>query len=521
MDQSSPALASLARRGLAALAALLIAAAPATAAIDDEPSGLVQSAATLTKVRALYDHAHPHEHGRNATILEDWRLFQDGTVGSYRVNRLGRDVRETTTLGPLTYAKGVLHGIHWEQNRNGIVFVYPGIHEVHDAVSQRALRDSNDDRDVRLAGESPSLNAYVVEVNPPNGRHEWYFVEKRTGYVVRREMVLRRRRYVTTYDDYHLVDGLPEPSRVRTVDSLGNEREQILVNRTLDDTPDIKDVDMPATKHVIDWPDKPTTVRLPVRFVNGLAVVRVIVGRTGYDFLLDTGAAGVVVDPSVVDQQGFERYGNHLGATIGTFPESTTIIPQMNVGPLRMRNLVARVVTVPFHPDDHTKIAGLLGFDFLADIVLHVDLSHNLVEAFAPDGFHPPSDATVLPLLLDDKTPAVRARVGNTPARLVLDTGANRSVFQSSFADKADFAPDGIASTQHFRGMGGYGNAETTHVPLLEIGGVWTRDVSVDVANADFGSEDVDGIIGTDLLRSYELWIDVHTSSLALRHAKR
>jgi predicted aspartyl protease len=506
---------------LVVLAAIVLAAQPVAAAIDDEPSGLVQSAATLAKVRALYDRAHPHEHGRGATILEDWRLFQDGTVGSYHVNRLGRDVRETTTLGPLSYAKGVLRGVRWEQNRNGIVFVYPGIHELRDAISQRAFRDPNDERDVRLAGDAPALNAYVVEVNPPNGRHEWYFVEKHSGNLIRREMVLRRRRIVTTYDDYHQVDGLPEPSRVRTIDSLGNEREQILVNRSLDDTPDIKDIDMPGSRRVVEFPEKPTTVRLPVRFVNGLAVVRVNVAGTGYDFLLDTGAAGIVVDPSVVDQQSLPRYGNHLGATLGTFSEATTIIPQMNVGPLRMRNLVARVVNVPFHPDDRTQIAGLLGFDFLADVVLHVDLRHNIIDAIAPEGFRPPPDTATLPLALDDKTAAVHGRVGNSAARLVLDTGANRTVFQASFADKADFAPDGVASTQHFRGMGGYGSAETTHMPVLDLGGLATRDMTVDVANADFGSEDVDGIIGTDLLRSYEFWLDVHTSSVSLRRAKR
>jgi len=92
-----------ARRGAMLLAALSIATAPALAAIDDEPGGIVQSSTTLARVRALYDRAHPREHGRNVTVLEDWRLFQDGTVGSYRVNRLGRDVRETTTLGPLAY----------------------------------------------------------------------------------------------------------------------------------------------------------------------------------------------------------------------------------------------------------------------------------------------------------------------------------------------------------------------------------------------------------------------------------
>lgn len=510
-----------ARRGAMLLAALCIATAPALAAIDDAPGGLVQSTMSLARVRALYERAHPREHARNLTIIEDWRLFQDGTVGAYRVNRLGRDVRETTVLGPLTYERGVLHGTHWEQNRNGIVFTYPGVHEQRDAVSERAFRDPSDDRDVRLIGDSLALSAYVVEVNPPGGRHEWFYVDKRTGHVVRREYVERRRRYTTTYDDYRLADGVPEPSRVRTVDSLGNEREQILVSRSLDYTPDPRDVEVPPARRVVEFPEKQTTVRLPVRFVNGLAVVRVIVGRGAFDFLLDSGAAGIVVDPSVVDQQGLERYGQRVGATLGTFPETTTIVPQMTIGGLRMRNVVSRVVKVPFRVDDRTHVAGLLGFEFFADAVVHLNIDKNLAEAIAPERFRAPPDASAVGVGLDDKTPAVAARAGATSGRVVLDTGANRTVFETAFAERGDFAPQRVASTMHVRGIGGFTSAEATRLPAFEIGGIWTRGAMADVANADLGTEDVDGIVGTDFLRTYELWFDYRANAVYIRRAKR
>jgi Aspartyl protease len=481
---------------------------------------LAAPTASLARVRALYERAHAREHSRAATILEDWRLFQDGTVGSYKVNRLGRDVRETTTLGPLSYERGVLHGTHWEQNRNGITYTYPGIHDQRDQMSERALRDATDDRDVRLLGDSTTYNAYVVEVNPPAGRREWLYIDKRTGYVVRKESVQRRRRYTTSFDDYHLVDGVPEPSRVRSVDSLGNEREQILSTRTFDPTPDHEDLDIPPSRRVVEFPERQTTVRLPIRFVNGLAVVRVIVGRGAYDFLLDSGAAGIVVDPSVVEQQNIERFGQRLGSTLGTFPESTAIVPQMTIGGLRMRNVVARVVTIPFHLDDHTRVAGLLGFDFFADTVVHLNLARNFAEAIVPDRFRPPADAPGVTVGLDDKTPAVRMRAGTGTGRVVLDTGANRSVFETAFADRADFAPDRVGTTMHLRGMGGFASAETTRVPQFELAGIWTRNATVDVANADLGTDDTDGVIGTDLLHSYELWFDYRAYSVYVRKPK-
>jgi len=502
------------------LAAFVVTAAPVCAAIDDEPGGLIPSSTTLARVRALYDRSH-RDHTRTATILEDWRLFQDGTVGSYKVNRLGKDVRETTTLGPLAYERGVYRGVHWEQNRNGITFTYAGVHEQRDVVSDRAFRDPGDDRNVHLIGESVALNAYVVEVNPSAGRHEWFFVEKRTGNVSRREYVERRRRYTSTYDDYRPVDGVPEPSRVRTTDTLGNEREQILASRVLDTTTDVKDVDMPASRHIVEFPARETVVRLPVRFVNGLAVVRVIVGHGAYDFLLDSGAAGIVIDPFVVEQQSLESYGKRVGSTVGTFPETTTIVPQMSIGGLRMRNVVTRVVTVPFHIDNHTRLAGLLGFDFFADTVVHVDLHKNFAEAVSPDHFRAPADTSSVALALDDKTPAVRVRAGTASGRVVLDTGANRTVFETVFAERGEFTPDRVASTMHVRGMGGFANAETTRVPAFELGGIWTRDATADVSNVDLGTEDVDGIVGTDLLRSYELWFDYRGNAVHLRRAKR
>ena len=493
---------------------------PAPAAIDDEPGGLVPPSASLARVRALYERAHTHEHTRAATVEEDWRLFQDGTVGSYKVNRLGKDFRETTTLGPLSYERGMLRGTRWEQNRNGIVFTYPGVHDQRDTVSDRAFRDANDERDVHVIGDSPALAAHVVEVNPVSGRHEWLYIDKRSGNLVRREYVERRRRYTTTYDDYRSVDGVPEPSRVRTIDSLGNEREQILVTRQLDPSPDPRDIEIPPPRRVVEFAAGQSVVRLPVRFVNGLAVVRVIVGRSAYDFLLDSGAAGIVVDPTIVEQQGLERYGQRVGSTLGTFPESTTIVPQMTIGSLRMRGVVARVVKIPFRIDERTHIAGLLGFDFFADAVVHVNLVKSLAEAIAPDHFRAPSDASAVGIALDDKTPAVAARAGSTSGRVVLDTGANRTVFETAFAERGDFSPDRIASTMHVRGMGGFANAETTRVPTFEIGGLYVREATADVANADLGSEDVDGIIGNDLLRSYDLWFDYRASAVYVRRAK-
>jgi len=494
----------------------------ALAAVDDPPAGLIDSSTSLAKVRALYVKNHDRERTRAATIIEEWRLTQDKMSGTFHVSRLGKDERDITLLGPLFFEAGIHNGTRWQQTRNGITYTYGGVHEARDARSENAWLTDTEPREVRLIGESVPLNAYVIEIDPPGGRHEWRFLDKRTGNVMRREYIEKGRRYTIAFDDYRTFDGIPEPSRVRTADSLGNERDLELLSRTLDLTPDPRDVDIaPSRRILVEFPAGVTNVHLPLRVINGLSVVKVRIGLKDYDFLLDSGAAGIVIDPSIVDDAHLETYGSRVGATIGTFSETTSIVPLMTIGTLRMRSVVARVVSVPFHLDEKTHIAGLLGFDFFLDTVVHVDLDHGVANAIAPASFKPPADAAVISLALDDRTPVVRARADSVSGRVVLDTGANRSVFTPPFASRADVAFDPATAVAQFRGLGGMGTAETVRLKSFDIAALPLFDPVVDVSNANLGSEDIDGTAGTDLLHAYDLFFDYRTAALYVRRSKK
>jgi hypothetical protein len=505
------------------LPALLFAlCGPALAAVDDEPPGLIASSTTLAKVRALYAKSHERERTRAATIIEEWRLTQDRINGTYQVFRLGKDERDVTLLGPLLSEAGVHNGTHWQQTRNGMTFTYTGVHEARDALSERAFLNDPDPKTVRLVGESIPLNAYVVEIDPAGGRHEWRFIDKRSGNLVRREYVEKQRRFAETFDDYRTFDGIPEPSHVRVSDSYGNDRDLELLSRTLDMTPDPRDVDIPPNRRpLVEFPLGFTNIRLPVRIVDGLCVVKVHIGLKDYDFLLDSGAAGIVIDPSIVDDARLETFGTRVGATLGTFNETTTIVPLIAVGALRMRAVVARVVNVPFHLDEHTHIAGLMGFDFFLDTIVHVDLDHGFVNAIAQGSFKAPPDTIPIPLALDDRTPVIRARAEGVSGRVVLDTGANRSLFTPAFASRADVVIDPSSAVSQFRGMGGTGTAETVHLKAFDIAALTVQDPIVDVSSANLGAEDIDGTAGTDLLHAYDLFFDYRSAALYVRRSRK
>ena len=332
--------------------------------------------------------------------------------------------------------------------------------------------------------------------------------------------MLKRRRYVTTFDDYRIFDGIPEPSHVRSVDSFGNERDETLLSRTLDLAADARELDVPASRRtLVEFPAGTPFVRLPVRIVNGLLILKLTIGTRTYDFLLDSGAAGIVVDPSIVDEGKLDRFGARIGSTIGTYNETTSIIPQIALAGLRLRNVVVRVVNVPFVIDDHTRIAGLLGFDFFADAIVHIDIARGIADVIAPAAFHAPPEAIAVPLALDDRTPDVRARVSGVAGRVVLDTGANRSVFTTAFAGRADVATEGAGNTR-FRAMGGTGTAAAVHIKQFELAGIEQIDPLVDVTSADFGTEDVDGTAGTDLMHPYELYFDYRANALYVRRSR-
>ncbi len=492
-------------------------AVPANAALDGPPRGLIPSSTTLAHVRAVYRAAHTGQRTKNATLIEEWRLVQDGQTGLFRVHRFGKDFRETTILGPLVYDNGVHAGTRWQQNRNGLTFTFSGIHE-RDAISDRAW-DSNDERYVQLIGESVALNAFVIEVEPPNGRREWLFVDKRSGQIVREDRLERSRRFVTTYDDFRTFDGALLAGRVRSVDSLNNVREQILNTRYLDTTPDPADVAViPTRRTLVEFPPGVPLVRLPVRFTNGLLVVRVVADGHPFDFLLDSGAAGIVIDPVVSETLSLERYGERVGATMGPFPETTSIVPSLYVGALRMRNVVTRVVPIPFRADDRTRIAGLLGFDFFAESVIHVDCERAVVEAIHASAFRVAGDVTSIALALDDKQPAVRLKIGPVAARAVLDTGANRTVLAAAFAERLEPGAEQSALTaSRFHAVGGVGDAETVRLKNVELAGVTLNDALVDISSADLGFEDIDGVIGTDVLRKFDVFFDYRSNAAHLR----
>ncbi len=494
--------------------------APALSAVDDPPVGLVASTATLARVHSLFERAHPSPiRGRTEAIVEDWRLSQDGLNGTIRTRRFGRESRTTTTLGPFSSEAGVHAGTRWLQTRNGMTVSWAGLDL--DAISEHVFAAAVPGPDIRVAGEAPILDAYVIEVNPAHGRHEWFFIDRHSGWLVRKDRIERNRRYVITYDDFRPFDGTLVASRIRTVDSLGNESDQTLIARTFDTVEPHVFEAPPNRRTLVDFPSSNASVRLPVRVVNGLLVARANVNGHSGDFLLDSGSSGIAIDTLAAEGFGLERYGTHANSTVGAYTESASVASSISLGALRLNHVAVRLIPIPFRPDAHTRIVGLLGFDFFADVAMHVDYERGIVDAYPPGAFRAPDAMTPVPVTLGDRTPAIHARVANVVARLRIDTGANRTLLFSAFANRPDVATTRLSKLGSFAGVGGTGRGEIVRVRSIEVANASMSEPIVEVSDDDFAFENADGLLGADLLRNFDLWFDYRAGAVYVRRFRQ
>lgn len=186
-----------------------------------------------------------------------------------------------------------------------------------------------------------------------------------------------------------------------------------------------------------------------------------------------------------------------------------------------MKNVVLTSAPYEEWEDQRTPVAGLLGFDFISGNVIHIDYQRETVDALDPLSFTPPDGATMLPIRLDDRVPVIQVKIGGAVAQhFILDTGADRSTLFSQFvaANSKDTSDAGLGEQysqaypffNRISGVGGEVQVTRIQVPSLTIGSLrFPKFLFTVTHNAPaFESEDFDGLIGQDVLRNFDVYLD-------------
>lgn len=473
-------------------------------------------ASEMTLSRLLALHAKAVGKSGSTSLKEHWTTHYSGLDGSQDVYVRGDDERIDTVLGDLHSASGVLKGAQWHQNHNGEVIVESGLHR-RSAIDGKALASGGPG--VALIGKVVDANAYIVRVNPPGGRLEYVYYDITSALITQIDEAYEGTRDIVTYDDFRTTDSVTRAWHYHTITArTGSERDHKLQSISTDAVTDAQ-LAIPASSTPVRVPDPIAT--LPAKILSDRIILCTEIGGKSVNLQLDSGADGIVIDKDVLVALHIPLKSNDTGVMAGNYSISQAIAPRIDIGPVSLENVVVDAIPFVQFADDKTPVAGLIGFDFIDGVVLHIDYNAGTVQAIDPAKFTPPANATAIPIALDDNVPMVGATIGHSQSsHFIMDTGADRSTLASAFvlAHPSDTVDQGLGDQLRdafpfetvFYGVGGKVTYRSTQVGPFTFGGQtfakWLFDATYGAAS--FETEDYDGLIGQDVLRYFDVYLD-------------
>jgi len=484
---------------------LLSAIMPARA---DDP--IPDSATIYAKVDAARG-ALPHAYKEVLAISQSngaaWTETHYVNGDDYRTDYRGSDVE---------LQSGKYKGDAWHQNANGQTVI-------HEPEPGLATKEAYTTTVTRI--ETPVTGYRIAELNV-RGWGDIDYVDSTTWQIVRTDTIDGNGTSVETFGP-RVKFGDIALAKIRHLHDAdtGLDTTTEIVSYETDGIGDADVAIPPNRRQLVEFPPGNGAVNLPVTFQDDRIYVMVTINGKGYDFLLDSGAAGISVDPGAAANIGLQVFGTEKNAmNAGSFDTARGKIATMSIGPLTMHDVYVDTAPVVEYADG-VKCLGLLGFDFLAELGVRIDYVNHAVTVHRWGTYTAPSGPAfnAIPVRLDDETPLVSATInGATAERITVDTGAQASfMLFNYFARRHPEALTGKHAHPWFRdvefeGVGGI--VETKPYQLSEIDFATMRFVDfigyVVTSNA-YGS-DQDGLFGSDFLHFYDVFLDYPNGQIVL-----
>jgi predicted aspartyl protease len=500
----------MAIRSFGAVLIFALLAASRTGDAETTPSNDLPDADTLqARVEAAAGKPLPRER-----ITTD---YTEGSVSGTSVEyRIDKNERTLEMFGPFHIESGKYDGQKWDQNRNGETLLEqpdPGL-ATSDTLRTSVTRVSN------------PFDAYVISKLNARGEGTKDYVDRASYRVLRTERIAAARTTVTTYDDFRSTLGHTQAWHRHSEDGSPDDATDYHVT-AIDEAVAPEDVKIPGGKPFVEFPAGSASIKLPATMaVDGKFLVRVTIAGRGLDFVLDTGAAGIIINEDVARELGLKIYATHSNPfNAGRFSESETIVPEMRVGDLTMHDVaISTIPDIGMELPKAYKAVGLLGFDFIADLSLKLDYENGAVTAMAFGSFTPPADprTIALPIRIGTGQPETDVTVdGALGERFVLDTGGVGGLLIFDYFARRH--PEALVDeggrpdeNVYFRGAGGEFKADPIQLKSVLIGQVnFANFVAYRVRGTSYSSNQ-DGVIGPAFFRYFTLYTDYGNSELYL-----
>jgi predicted aspartyl protease len=265
---------------------------------------------------------------------------------------------------------------------------------------------------------------------------------------------------------------------------------------------------------------------IPITMAGGAILVPVVIGERKLNFLLDTGSTSSSIDPATAAELKLTSHGTKRIQK--NFRD--LVVDVTEVGPITILNVefarleFAEINLAPLAQALGTPINGVLGLDVLkaTDFKLSYSKQTLVVGPLSKLG----KVGTALPLQQYKGQFLVTANMVSVPTKLVLDTGTNSTNLSSETWDlvTAKWSP-----RQVVEGVRRAGNPTSPAIliclPSIRLGDIMLSNQVVRVQTRSdagaFSSEDFGGILGSDILRQFELTFDLKNDSVYITPDER
>ena len=454
-------------------------------------------------------------------IPDSWRetdetVSSDGTTTIEHDYRRGKDFRYTFDTGPFHTERGVNGGQVWHMNYNGQVIVDqpdPG----------KATREQTT---TTVEAIHTPVEGYVIATLSALGRGQKEYIDGTTWRVVRSEQLTANGTIVTTFDDVRADRGRTFAHHVHVENGYAKTTSDLRVRDWVPEDVAIAEVAVPKPRRtLVTFPPGTSEVELPSTFGRSHVIVRVNIGGRGLDFVLDSGAGAITIDSDVARELGLKEYGKHSAVTAQRYTTSRSIVPEMRIGPLVMRDVAIQELPHGWQTGSHVKEVGLLGFDFLAELGVTIDYERRRVTVVPGSAYVPPADPSTIPLEVRVGSGQPRATVainGALGERFIIDTGGVGTFFIFDYFARRhpealrDRGGGGEERARTVTGIGGAFEVEPYQIESLKLASVnFTDFVGYRVKGSAYAQND-DGIVGVEFLRLFTLGFDYGNSRVYL-----
>lgn len=490
------------------MVALLLLPTLAAAAPQYDPSAMTAPALLERADKAIGTLA-PGSYVRTY-VSDGGGLHTDGTT------KISGDDRETVEhSGPFTRAFGTYHGQQWRQNENGVVIRQTGFHDTED-LDANALSRADSSTAIRMLGVThDAAQQYVLEVTPLGAPRELRYYDAQTYLLDRIEITgADRRTRVWTFSRYRPVFGELIPYTVRFTD--GRPANDTVTTITSFVASSIQVPGIPPSRKLIDTSHS-APIPIPATFNYTGIVVPVTIAGTSYNFLLNSGADGLMLAPQLAARLGYKLYGLS-STTIGDDQgASQTIVPDLAIGGLHLNNVAFKVAPLNV-PDDNDHIVGVLGLDFWSSAVVGLDFKNKTV-ALYPASTAPPdaSSLGVLPIVIDDGVPRAAASIEGVQGFFKLDTGSSGTVLYRHYFDQLP-TKTSMEIVVEILWMGSAVDMAGYTVNDLAFGSTQFKHANVAVPPASTQDDpQYDGLLGRNIMEYYTMYFDYEGRAVYLK----